>query len=256
MLKVRTDYSTNRYEDSRSGDESDDRATKFYSKEMLVDVDEAHDVTCGYQTTTGELPFGYEFVSKATLREINFGESDSIGTRLTVAGHEEIRNGFRICKYCGKIQPRGLKAKPVHTRICRAVSQNFKDPFEECMFLYREFTSEAIRILIPSTSLDSSTRKMESFAAAIMLGLKKKFNNVDHLNYCIMDAPVPDADYRKQYMVIFDSVPGGTGYLKELMATPDALMHVFELALEAMETCSCASDQDKDGCYHCLFAYR
>jgi len=28
------------------------------------------------------------------------------------------------------------------------------------------------------------------------------------------------------------------------------------LALEAMETCSCASDQDKDGCYHCLFAYR
>lgn len=256
MLKVRTVYSTNRYEDSRSGDESDDRATKFYSKEMLVDVDEAHDVTCGYQTTTGELPFGYEFVSKATLREINFGESDNIGTRLTVAGHEDIRNGFRICKYCGKIQPRSQKAKPVHTRICRAVSQNFKDPFEECMFLYREFTSEAIRILIPSTSLDTSTKKMESFAAAIMLGLKKKFNNVDHLNYCIMDAPVPEAEYRKQYMVIFDSVPGGTGYLKELMATPDALMHIFELALEAMETCSCATDPDKDGCYHCLFAYR
>ena len=58
---------------------------------------------------------------------------------------------------------------------------------------------------------------MESFAAAIMLGLKKKFNNVDHLNYCIMDAPVPEAGYRKQYMVIFDSVPGGTGYLKELI---------------------------------------
>lgn len=256
MLKVRTVYSTNRYEDSRSGDESDDRATKFYSREMLVDVDENHDITCGFQTTTGDLPFGYEFVSKATLREINFGESDNIGTRLKVAGHDDIRNGFRICKYCGKIQPRGTKTQPVHTRICRAVSQNFKDPFEECMFLYREFTSEAIRILIPSTSLDSSTKKMESFAAAIMLGLKKKFNNVDHLGYCIMDAPVPDADYRKQYMVIFDSVPGGTGYLKELMTTPDALMHVFELALKAMETCTCANDQDKDGCYHCLFAYR
>ena len=256
MLKVRTVYSTNRYEDSRSGDESDDRATKFYSREMLVDVDENHDITCGYQTTTGDLPFGYEFVSKATLREINFGESDNMGTRLKVAGHEDIRNGFRICRYCGKIQPKGLKAKPVHTKICRAVSQNFKDPFDECMFLYREFTSEAIRILIPSTSMDSSTTKMESFAAAIMLGLKKKFNNVDHLGYCIMDAPVPDAEYRKQYMVIFDGVPGGTGYLKELMTTPDALMQVFELALKAMETCSCANDQDKDGCYHCLYAYR
>ncbi len=256
MLKVRTVYSTDRYEDSRSGDESDDRATKFYSREMLVDVDEEHDITSGFQTTTGEFPFGYEFVSKATLREINFGESDNVGTRLKVAGHEEIRNGFRICKYCGKIQPRSAKAKPVHTKICRAVAQNFKDPYEECMFLYREFISEAIRILIPSTSMDSTTKKMESFAAAIMLGLKKKFNNVDHLNYCIMDAPIPDAEYRKQYMVIFDSVPGGTGYLKELMATPDALMQVFDLALKAMETCSCANDPDKDGCYHCLYAYR
>ena len=256
MLKVRTVYSNCNYEDSRAGDESDDRTSKFYSREMLVDIDEEHDVTCGYQTTTGDLPFGYEFVSKATLREINFGESDNVGTRLTVAGKEEIRNGFRICKYCGKIQPHSLKAKPQHTKICRAVTQNFKDPFEECMFLYREFTSEAIRILIPSTSMDTSKVKMESFAAAIMLGLKKMFNNVDHLNYCVMDAPIPEAEYRKQYMVIFDSVPGGTGYLKELMATPDALMHVFELALDAMENCSCANDQDKDGCYHCLYAYR
>lgn len=256
MLKVRTVYSTDRYEDSRSGDESDDRSTKFYSREMLVDVDEAHDIQRGFQTTAGEFPFGYEFVSKATLREINFGESDNIGARLRVAGRDEVRNGFRICKYCGKIQPRSPKAKPNHTRICRAVAQNFKDPFEACMFLYREFTSEAIRILIPSTSMDTTTQKMDSFAAAIMLGLKKKFNNVDHLNYCIMDAPIPDSEYRKQYMVIFDSVPGGTGYLKELMATPDALMQVFELALKAMETCSCANDPDKDGCYHCLFAYR
>lgn len=256
MLKVRTVYSTDRYEDSRSGDETDDRSTKFYSREMLVDVDEAHDIQCGFQTTTGDFPFGYEFVSKATLREINFGESDNVGTHVKVAGHDEVRNGFRICKYCGKIQPRGSKAKPVHTKICRAVTQNFKDPYEACMFLYREFTSEAIRILIPATSMDTTTQKMESFAAAIMLGLKRKFNNVDHLNYCIMDAPIPDAEYRKQYMVIYDSVPGGTGYLKELMETPDALMEVFELALKGMETCSCANDPDKDGCYHCLFAYR
>lgn len=256
MLKVRTVYSTNRYEESRSGDESDDRDIKFYSREMLVDVDEAHDIKAGYQTTKGEFPFGYEFVGKAVLREINFGESDDVGTHLKVAGRDEIRNGFKICKYCGKIQHRGPKAKSVHTKICRTLSQNFKDPYEECMFLYREFTSEAIRILIPSTSMDTSTTNMESFAAAIMLGLKKKFKNVDHLNYCIMDAPIPDAEYRKQYMVIFDTVPGGTGYLKELMATPDALMEVFDLALKAMEACSCAADPDKDGCYHCLFAYR
>ena len=73
MLKVRTVYSTQPYESSRIGDESDDRTSKFYSREMLVDVDEQKDIECGYQTTDGKLPFGYEFVRKATLREINFG---------------------------------------------------------------------------------------------------------------------------------------------------------------------------------------
>lgn len=256
MLKVHTVYSSDNYDDSRAGDESDERTSKFYSREMLVDIDEAHDVISGYQTTAGDLPFGYEFISKATLREINFGESDNVGTRLTVAGRDEVRNGFRICKYCGKIQPRSQKAEPKHTPICRAKAQGFKEPFEECMFLYREFVSEAIRILIPSTSMDTSSKKLESFAAAIMLGLRKKFNNVDHLRFTVMDAPIPGSDYRKQYMVIYDSVPGGTGYLKQLMSSPEALMEIFELSLSAMETCSCAGDQDKDGCYHCLYAYR
>ena len=256
MLKVRTVYSTMSYEDSRSGDESDERANKFYSRELLVDINEKSDISSGYQTTSGELPFGYEFVSKATLREINFGESDNIGAHLTVAGKDDVRNGFRICKYCGKIQSRSLNAKPIHSKVCRAATRNFSDPFEECMFLYREFTSEAIRILVPATSMDSTTTRMESFAAAIMIGLKKYFGSVDHLRYTMMEAPVPDSEIRKQYMVIYDSVPGGTGYLKELMNTPSALMDVFELALHSMEHCTCASDPDKDGCYHCLFAYR
>lgn len=79
MLRVRTVYSSSQYTKSRSGDESDDRSTKFYSRSMLVDIDEAKDITSGYQTVSGELPFAYEFVSKAVMREINFGESDNEG---------------------------------------------------------------------------------------------------------------------------------------------------------------------------------
>lgn len=251
MLKVRTVYSNTQYESSRIGDESDDRASKFFSKQMLVDVDEANDIECGYQTTDGKLPFGYEFVRKATMREINFGESDNIGTKLKVAGREDVRNGFRLCRFCGKVQPRSQKAKPIHTSICKAAAKTFKDTYEECMFLYREFTSEAIRILIPATSMDTNTTKMESFSAAIMLGMRQHFGSVEHLKFTVMDAPVQDAEYRKQYLVIYDSVPGGTGYLKELTNTPDSLMDVFDLSLKAMEACNC-----EDGCYHCLFAYR
>ena len=80
--------------------------------------------------------------------------------------------------------------------------------------------------------------------------------NVDHLRATVSEVPVPDADYRKQYLVIYDSVPGGTGYLKQLMHEKNALIEIFEKALQVMENCSCKEDPQKDGCYHCLFAYR
>ncbi|MDY3301607.1 MAG: hypothetical protein SOX30_03820, partial [Lachnospiraceae bacterium] len=79
-----------------------------------------------------------------------------------------------------------------------------EDSFEDCLFLYREFHTEALRILVPATTQDSSNVRQESFVAAFMLGLKEKFGNVDHLNACISEVPVPDADYRKQYLVIYD----------------------------------------------------
>ena len=56
--------------------------------------------------------------------------------------------------------------------------------------------------------------------------------------------------------MIYDTVPGGTGYLKQLTAAKDAMMDMLQLALEAMENCSCASDPEKDGCYHCVYGYR
>jgi DEAD/DEAH box helicase domain-containing protein len=96
----------------------------------------------------------------------------------------------------------------------------------------------------------------ESFVAAFMLGMKKKFGNVDHLKATVSEVPVPDAEYRKQYLVIYDSVPGGTGYLKQLMNDQNGIIDVFQGALETMVNCSCNDDNQKDGCYKCLFAYR
>ena len=86
--------------------------------------------------------------------------------------------------------------------------------------------------------------------------MKKKFGNVDHLRATVSEVPVPEADYRKQYLVIYDSVPGGTGYLKQLMNEENGIIDVFEGALETMEHCSCNDAPQKDGCYKCLYAYR
>lgn len=256
MLKVHMVYSNDDWKTSLIGDDSDERTTVFYSKQMLVDVDEAHDISKAYRMDNDEFPFGYEFVKKATLREINFGESDMVGERLMVAGTEDVRKGFKICKYCGKIQPASGKA--IHTYTCKAKNTptDSDDPFEECLFLYREFATEALRILIPSTTMDTSTVRLESFTAAFMLGMKERFGNVDHLRATVSEVPVEDADYRKQYLVIYDSVPGGTGYLKQLMQKNNSLLDIFERAMHVLENCSCKDDPQKDGCYHCLYAYR
>lgn len=256
MLKVQMVYSNMRDEDSLIGDESDDRATVFYDKEMLVDVDEDKDIIKAFKMNNEEFSFGYEFVQKATMREINFGEKDIVGEKLSVAGYENVRKGFTICKYCGKIQVPGTE--PQHMRFCRMKKDNaiLSDPFEECLFLYREFQTEAIRILIPATTMDSSKVRLESFVAAFMLGMKSYFGNVDHLHACVSEVPVPDADYRKQYLVIYDSVPGGTGYLKQLMNNTNGMIEVLEKSLQVMEKCGCKEDDQKDGCYKCLYAYR
>ena len=40
------------------------------------------------------------------------------------------------------------------------------------------------------------------------------------------------------------------------MHEKNALVEIFERALHVMENCSCKDDPQKDGCYHCLYAYR
>lgn len=257
MLKVQMVYSNMDYTKSLINDESDDRNNVFYCKQLLVDVDEDHDISSAYRMDNEDFPFGYEFVRKATLREINFGESDMIGEKLSVSGIEEVRKGFKICKYCGKIQPEN--GKPNHSFACKTRKMpNLMqaDAYEECLFLYREFSTEILRLLVPATTMDASSVKVESFVAAFMLGMKEYFGNVDHLRATVSEVPVSDADYRKQYLVIYDSVPGGTGYLKQLMHEKDALIEIFDKALHVMENCSCKDDPQKDGCYHCLYAYR
>jgi DEAD/DEAH box helicase domain-containing protein len=254
MLKVQMVYSNMDYTKSLIGDESDDRQTTFYCKQLLVDVNEDEDISKAYRMDNEEFAFGYEFVKKVTLREINFGESDITGEQITVAGQVDIRKGFKICKYCGKIQPEN--GKPEHTFICKAKNAVGGEPYEEYLFLYREFVTEALRILVPATTMDSTKVRQESFIAAFMLGMKEYFGNVDHLRATISEVPVSEADYRKQYLVVYDSVPGGTGYLKQLMLKQHSLIEIFEKALAVLEKCECKDDPQKDGCYHCLYAYR
>lgn len=165
------------------------------------------------------------------------------------------RKGFIFCRYCGKIQDD--KGKIKHALTCIARDQETDKPLTNCVYLYREFSSEAIRILLPATTFAGSDRALHSFVAALQLGLKKKFaGKIDHLQTTVYEEPIPESTHRKRYLVLYDKVPGGTGYLKQLMRSEQPVFEVLDLALEVLRSCSCHQDPVKDGCYRCLFAYR
>jgi len=254
MVRMRTVFATTMDDKSRIADDSDDRDPRFYNKQMLVDIDEK-DIEDAYFVDSEDYAFGFEFLRKATLREINFGEKDEFASKSTIAGQELSRKGFTICKHCGKVQGRDGKIK--HSLFCSARNADSEKNLTQLVYLYREFSSEAVRILMPFLDIAGSDKNQHSFIAALQLGLKRRFGgNIDHLQVSLQEEPVPNISLPKKYLVLFDTVPGGTGYLKELMRSKEPLVDVIEKALEALKGCDCNDDPEKDGCYRCLFAYR
>jgi DEAD/DEAH box helicase domain-containing protein len=98
---------------------------------------------------------------------------------------------------------------------------------------------------------------VQSFVAALQLGLKARFGGkVDHLNITVSDEPLPGTNERASYLVLYDTVPGGTGYLHTLLADPQNLINTLKLARDTMASCACQETPDLDGCYNCLYAYK
>lgn len=256
MLKLTTVFARTLDRDSRIADDSDERQRGFYVRQALVDSppDAVRDA---YVIDKPDFPFGFEFLDKVTFREVNFGEQAPDASPMTIAGAEMNRPGFSICPECGTIQ---RKRKPEdafrnHAPYC----SKRRDPqatAQQCVFLYREFVSEGIRLFLPEMGLGDTQERLLSFVSALELGLTRRFRGaVDHLRIALDVRMAAGQDLPRCYLVVYDSVPGGTGYLKELMRAPEPLLEVLELALQALNDCECNQNADADGCYHCVYAY-
>ena len=252
MVRLRQVMATTGDRRSRIGDDRDERNPSFFTKSLLADFDPAAREET-YVFEDEEFPFGFEFIKTATFREVNFGEANSQAEKVEIAGESRPRNGFSVCRHCGKVQTSKNRAKRKfkHTIACNAKDKDDDSQFADILYLFRQFESEAIRILMPVDILNFP-EKLHSFIAALQLGLKLHFKgNVDHLKVLISDEPQPNATIRRPYLFLYDMVPGGTGYLKQLLRNTDDFMAVLEKALHIVENCGC-----EDGCYECLFAYR
>lgn len=245
----------------RIDDSADDREPKFFVRQLMADF-ELKDIREAWQIKTGGLPFGFEFVSRVTFRDVNFGELVKPGESFRVADKESSRPGFKLCKYCGKVQkpPRKRTDPPgqLHSFDCAKHGSEDSANLLECLYLYREFSSEALRILVPYTKSGVDEEVVQSFMAALQLGLKKRFGGkVDHLRLVSQDEPGKDGGPRRHFVMLYDSVPGGTGYLHQLLAQDaGTLSDVLRMALDAVNQCACNADPEKDGCYRCVYQYR
>ncbi|CAG9235010.1 DEAD/DEAH box helicase [Burkholderia vietnamiensis] len=256
MLRLTKVYARTYDSNSRIADDADQRERKFYVRQALLDVPPGS-VQDAWAVKDAAFPFAFEFLEKVNFREVNFGQHDGSGEPIQIAGNDIRKPGFRICPECGTLQRRRNPDEGWrnHAPYCSKRKDSSLTP-DTCVFLYREFTSEGIRLFLPESRFGGSEECIHSFIAALQMGLERHFRgSVGHLRIA-RDVRLAQGDESpRQYLVIYDSVPGGTGYLKDLMRDIKPLFRVFDVALQSLQTCSCVAEEQKDGCYRCLYGY-
>ena len=121
------------------------------------------------------------------------------------------------------------------------------------MILAHVLHTEAIRVLLPvATAL---VNERVAFAAALMAGMAKKYGgDPDHL--AIITATMRDRDTGRdrQFLVLHDTLPGGTGYLHRL-ADQEELRQVLVSAREVRRRVPVRQDDAKPACHRCLLSH-
>ncbi|MBC7568708.1 MAG: DEAD/DEAH box helicase [Spirosoma sp.] len=207
-----------------------------------------------------QIPFGIEFVRHVRLTELNLGWQGVIDARhLTINSQEKIPvHGFITCRHCGKSTSHDMNLPDYtwHYPYCAHRQASYagqSDAVFDEVYLSRQLPTEALKILLPVQEVNSAAT-LAIFRAGLQLGLNRYYQGKpDHLELAEYLEYNPKTARQDHYLVLFDTIPGGTGYLEKLFH-PDAFMTVLSLAYETIRDCTC-QHEGHDGCYKCLYAY-
>lgn len=236
--------------------DSDDRDTTRFVRRLFPRY-EVGDIEVAYATKGADTNFGYEFLRTCEFRDVNFGREADVGSGRSVAGEPLRAWPFPICRYCGRMQTGRTRRSEQgeHQQSCRALRDELpREEWETRIALLRTFRTEALRIVLP-VSGPATDDDIKSFVAAFELGMRKHFSGrIDHLRSETVEERVSgQASVRSLY--IYDSVPGGSGFLRQIAEHPKTLRQVFVRARNALRDCPCDSE-GKSGCHRCVRVYR
>lgn len=262
-----------RRDDARIRDDNEDRQRRYYERAVAVDIDPA-DIAPGSWRHT-KVVFGVDFTRKAVIRRFNLGVARSDRQASHSFAGEDVRiNPFYVCPSCGGttvdgppsgvsdglVAPSSFDRSRGHHRPWCPFRRSAQDTEHIPLILAHELTTEALRILLPVATLNTANRTA-SFEAALKAGVAARYGgDPDHLDIvtCTMPdhgtARQPGTGRRRRFLVLHDTLPGGTGYLHRL-ASPDGFRQVLAEARRIVAECPCKEDRRKRACHRCLLSH-
>jgi replicative superfamily II helicase len=273
VLEPKRVISRDKRDDARVRDDKDERDRRRYSILTTVDIDPVHLTPGSWRHDTAI--FGVDFTRRAVIRTLNLGLDRQDGSStVPIAGDDVRLNPFYVCTSCGGATADGRpvvdqphhalteslatsnRASAHHLLWCprrktRAAGEDQGKGQDAPLLLAHELVTEAVRILLPA-SVARAKERLASFTAALFVGIAARYGgDPDHID--IASASMPDsgdAEWPRRFLVVYDRLPGGTGYLHRL-ASADGFREVLLKAREVIESCPCI-EKGLDGCHRCL----
>lgn len=244
-MPLRAVSSVANLDDATISDQQDDRVRTSFRTATFVES-RREDIRRAWKHR--DLTFGAEMLERATIRRYNLGRPTPAGARLTIAGIDFVAPGFCVCLGCGVVKEGDEADDRVrHRGYCP--SRQGADVVFQTMYFTHALTTQAVRLLLPELAAFHEESRV-AYQAALQLGVREDFGgDPDHLQLFSETAKGLAAG-KRVYLVLADSVPGGTGYL-DRYADPDAMRAVLEKARRVLQDCPCA-EQDQDGCHRCV----
>ena len=241
-------------------DNKDERASENYHvMKHFMFRDEAGSKAYGLKN----IGFGIEFCKDTEITEVNYGHVSQLGSPTEVNKRRVPGLGYIVCRYCGKATPLAgsteADAEELHDRFCKKRDVAFppeekdKDTFE-CIYLYHKMQTESIKILLPVQDFMETEASIQLFKAGIELGMHYFYqSSPDHIRIEEYHEKNITTGQMDSYLVMYDTIPGGTGYLSKLF-NKENFGKLMRLAYEHIRDCQCQYE-GKDGCYHCILTY-